>query len=95
MGGNLIFSMCDVETVEGEDAAYLQYLQSHGTPISIEKGAQLAISVGRDIRSALRSGASQPQAHQAMYGKYPDLSLESIHSAAAAGNLIYCPETLG
>lgn len=76
------------------DNAFLDELKQLGVAVYDGEGAGQAIQAGRGFCSALRSGASQPQAHQILAANYPKISYDTLYKTAAAANLVYCPETL-
>jgi hypothetical protein len=75
------------------DKLFLEKVEELGANMSSDDAQTTALAVGRAFCDALRSGATPPQAHETLYASYPAVSLQNIHDATAAANLIYCPET--
>lgn len=76
------------------DDAFLKLLEQLSVTVCNNKSPQQAVKAGQTFYSALRSGASQPQARQVLVGKDPEVSYGTLYKTAAAANLASCPETL-
>jgi hypothetical protein len=72
------------------DKAFLQKFAVLGGKVSGDGAQTDAITVGKAFCGELESGATQAQAHQAVYARYLGVGLADIEKAAAAANLTYC-----